>query len=152
MSVSVGVIEVRYLDVPKFPVEPFVRELKLGPISTYGCLRREFDPYDLGFQSESELHAAMRPGEVNPHYLGPADEWGEVYEDDDEDWHDFDFEWWGGNWDSNGMYEFPRDGLEQMGMVWAFKRRLSPADRAFLLDWIANLPFEDDVILLHIGE
>ena len=68
MSVSVGVIEVRYLDVPKFPVEPFVRELKLGPISTYGCLRREFDPYDLGFQSESELHAAMRPGEVNPHY------------------------------------------------------------------------------------
>ena len=152
MSVSVGVVAFRYLDVPKFPVEPFMRELKLGPVSTYDCLRREFDPYDLGFQSEDELHAAMRPSGSNSRWY-PEDEWDDIYEDNDDDWDEFYFdELWGGNWDNNGLFEFPRDDLEKMARLWAFKQKLSRVDRAALLDWIAELPFEDDLISLHIGE
>ena len=152
MSVSVGVVEFRYLDVPKFPVEPFMRELKLGPISTYGCLKRVFDIYDLGFQSQDELFAAMRPSDMNSRWY-PEDEWDEIYEDNDNDWDEFYFdELWGGNWDNNGMYEFPRDNLEKMARLWAFKQKLSLADRTILLEWIADLPYEDDMISLHIGE
>ena len=33
MGLSIGVVSTNYLDVPKYPIDAFFRELKFGPIS-----------------------------------------------------------------------------------------------------------------------
>ena len=34
---------------------------------------------------------------------------------------------------------------------WAIRENLAQSERALLLDWIANLPWSDDYIMLHLG-
>ena len=67
----------------------------------------------------------------------------------DDSWDDDDT--WGGSWDNNGLYEFSRVGLRKRANNWANRRGLGQAEKAKLRRWIRNLPWQDDLIMLHIG-
>ena len=54
-------------------------------------------------------------------------------------------------WEDGGFCEFRRIGLVRRASGWAIRKRLTETDKALLLDWIANLPWNDDYIMLHLG-
>jgi hypothetical protein len=68
--------------------------------------------------------------------------------DDDENDDD---EFWGGSWSGNGLYEFGRAGLISRARNWSDYRSISPSERADLLVWIEDLPWQDDRVMLHLG-
>ena len=65
----------------------------------------------------------------------------EEYEDDD----------WGGNWDDNGMYEFSHDGLISRARNWADGHSISESAKNDLLSWVEDLPWQNDMVSLHIA-
>ena len=64
-------------------------------------------------------------------------------------WEDDDT--WGGSWDNNGLYEFNRVGLRKRANNWANNKRLGQAEKVKLRRWINSLPWQDDLITLHLG-
>jgi hypothetical protein len=54
-------------------------------------------------------------------------------------------------WDDGGFCEFWRIGMIRRATGWAILENLAQSERALLLDWIANLPWSDDYIMLHLG-
>lgn len=54
-------------------------------------------------------------------------------------------------WEDGGFCEFRRIGLVRRASGWAIRKRLTEADKALLLGWIANLSWNDDYIMLHLG-
>lgn len=54
-------------------------------------------------------------------------------------------------WEDGGFCEFRRIGLMRRAMGWAINKNLSISERGLLLDWIANLPWNDDFIMLHLA-
>ena len=109
MSVSVGVVEFRYLDVPDFPVERFLRDLMIDP------------------------NAGM----------------GENGDDENEDEY-----WDGGGGYGNAYYELSRGGLVKRANGWAAEEDVGATERATLLNWIENLPYQKsaDTIMLHLSD
>ncbi len=109
MSVSVGVVEFRYLDVPDFPVERFLRDLMIDP------------------------NAGM----------------GENGDDENEDEY-----WDGGGGYRNAYYELSRGGLVKRANGWAAEEEVGATERATLLNWIENLPYQKsaDTIMLHLSD
>ena len=67
----------------------------------------------------------------------------------DDLWDDDDT--WGGSWDNNGLYEFSRVGLRKRANNWANLKDLGQAEKAKLCRWIRYLPWQDDLIMLHMG-
>ncbi len=64
----------------------------------------------------------------------------------------FDYEsGWGDGWEGNAFYEFERDVLLRRADGWAVKKNLDATERATLLQWIDDLPYRGDVIMLHLG-
>ena len=64
----------------------------------------------------------------------------------------FDYEpTWGDGWEGNALYEFERDVLLRRADGWAVKKNLDASDRATLLQWVDNLPYRGDAIMLHLG-
>lgn len=63
----------------------------------------------------------------------------------------WDADTWGGSWDNNGLYEFSRVGLRRRANNWANHKGLGQAEKAKLRRWIRNLPWQDDLITLHLG-
>ena len=63
----------------------------------------------------------------------------------------WDGDTWGGSWDKNGLYEFSRISLRKRALNWANSHNLSQAEKAKLRRWIRNLPWQDDLIMLHMG-
>lgn len=57
---------------------------------------------------------------------------------------------WDGGGPENAFYEFYRDGLVNRANGWAAEQNLSAADRDTLLNWIENLPYKDDPVILQI--
>ena len=68
-----------------------------------------------------------------------------------DDLDDDDLHWDGGNSGENAFYEFTRDGLLNRANGWAAAQNLSDMDRSTLLNWIENLPYRDNFIMLHLG-
>ena len=54
-------------------------------------------------------------------------------------------------WNDGGFCEFWRIGIIRRATGWAIRENLTQSERALLLDWIANLPWSDDQIMLHLG-
>lgn len=54
-------------------------------------------------------------------------------------------------WEDGGFCEFRRIGLVRRASGWAIHQGLIEADKALLLDWIANLPWNDDHVMLHLA-
>lgn len=61
------------------------------------------------------------------------------------------YDYWGGYWENNGMYEFSRDGLISRAKNWAGDRSLSQSGENDLLNWVEALPWRNDMISLHLG-
>ena len=104
MSLSIGVVNITYLEQPAQPMYRFMWELMADP--------------DVG--------------------LGPD------REDDDGYWD-------GGGGGENAFYEFYRDGLINRANGWATTQDLADTERSTLLDWIENLPYRGDSIMLHLS-
>lgn len=62
-----------------------------------------------------------------------------------------DDEGWGGGWANNSLYEYERDGLTRQAANWCNAAGVDAAGRAALLDWLAALPWQGDMIMLHLG-
>ena len=64
----------------------------------------------------------------------------------------FDYEpGWGDGWEGNAFCEFERDVLLRRADGWAVKKNLDATERATLLQWIDDLPYQGDTIMLHLG-
>ena len=64
----------------------------------------------------------------------------------------FDYEpGWGEGWEGNALYEFERDVLLRRADGWAVRKNLDATERATLLQWIDDLPYRGDAIILHLG-
>ena len=63
-----------------------------------------------------------------------------------------DDEYWdGGGTGESAFYEFTRDGLVNRANGWAAAQNIGDTERSTLLDWIENLPYRGDTIMLHLG-
>lgn len=67
------------------------------------------------------------------------------------DREDDDGYWDGGGGGGNAFYEFYRDGLLNRANGWATSQGITDTERATLLDWIENLPYRGDAIMLHLS-
>ena len=96
------------------------------------AVKTEYQSLDLSFPPIYDFLFDLM---LNP-YTGQGDE------DDD---------MWGGSWANNGLYEFSRVSLRRQANNWANSKNLSQADKARMRRWIRNLPWQDDLIMLHMG-
>ncbi len=64
---------------------------------------------------------------------------------------DDDFFWDGGGSGENAFYEFTRDGLLNRANGWATDQSLSSAGHETLINWIENLPYRGDTVMLHLS-
>ena len=104
MSLSIGVVNITYLDQPGQPMYRFMWDLMADPEVGLGADRDENDG------------------------------------------------WWdGGSSGENAFYEFTRDGMLNRASGWADAQTLSDRERSTLLDWVENLPYRDDTIMLHLS-
>ena len=79
-------------------------------------------------------------------FLGEGDtEYEERYDFDDELYT------WGGRWDGNGLVEFSRHYLDWRVGKWADRVGIDAKGKATLNNWIADLPWNDDNIMFHLG-
>ncbi len=58
---------------------------------------------------------------------------------------------WGDGWEGNAFYESERDVLLRRADGWAVKKNLDASDRAQLLQWVDDLPYRGDFIMLHLS-
>ncbi len=69
----------------------------------------------------------------------------------DMDDFDDDFPTWDATGEGNAFYEFERDALLRRADGWAVKKRIDAADRARLLQWVDDLPWRGEIIMLHLN-
>ena len=67
-------------------------------------------------------------------------------EDDDDEWA------WGGGWGRNGIVEFSRNYLGKRLAKWVDGRSVGPSEGDAVQAWIDGLPWENNLIMLHLGE
>ena len=58
---------------------------------------------------------------------------------------------WEASDEGNAFYEIERDQLLRRADGWAVKNRIDAADRARLLQWVDDLPWRGDFIMLHLN-
>ena len=51
----------------------------------------------------------------------------------------------------NEFYEIERDELLRRADGWAVKKSIDAADRARLLQWVDDLPWRGEIIMLHLN-
>lgn len=51
----------------------------------------------------------------------------------------------------NAFYEIEHDQMMRRADGWAVKQRIDAADRATLLQWVDDLPWRGDFIMLHLN-
>ena len=56
-----------------------------------------------------------------------------------------------GVWNDGGFCEFGRNDLTKRAIGWGIRENLPPVERMKLLAWVANLPWQDDFLMLHLG-
>ena len=55
-------------------------------------------------------------------------------------------------WNDGRFCEFSRNGLMKRACGWAILKNLTPSERSQLLDWVARLPWQNDFLMLHLGD
>ena len=100
MSLSVGIVNIDYLEQPPKPVSDFLANLSIEPHS------------GLGNDAEDS---------------------------------------WGGDWTENALFECTQDGLMARARNWCDTQDIEPGGRTALMAWIADLPWRDGRVMLHIG-
>ena len=118
-----------------------------GPVKGWEILGRGYSMgLDIGVVSIDYLDT---PGQPMYRFMGElmADPYvglGDALDYDD--WH-----WDGGGNGESAFYEFTRDGLINRANGWATAQNLSSAELETLVNWIGNLPYRGDTIMLHLG-
>ena len=79
-------------------------------------------------------------------FLGEQD-----FEYEDEEEFDGEHYTWGGGSCGDGVVEFSRHYLAWRANKWADSEGVGPEGNAALHSWIADLPWNDDYITLHLG-
>ena len=57
---------------------------------------------------------------------------------------------WGGGWNGNALVSYYRESLVAKANQWADDEGLEPQQRTQLLQWIGELPWRGDDIMLHL--
>ena len=91
--------------------------------------------------SEFLLHLA------NDAYLGCDDEEYEASDTYDDD----ELYTWGGGWGGNTLVEVSRPYLNWKVNRWVNGQSIGPDARDTVQHWIDGLPWENDMIMLHLG-
>ena len=65
--------------------------------------------------------------------------------EDEDDWV------WGGGWGRDGIAEFSQSYLEKKATVWVEENAIDVDGRVALFTWLSALPWEDEMIMLHLG-
>jgi hypothetical protein len=60
-------------------------------------------------------------------------------------------EHWGGGWLGNALVEYEREILIENATEWADSRGLDAQQRSQLLQWIEELPWAGDTVMLHLN-
>ena len=58
---------------------------------------------------------------------------------------------WGTIWEGNAVLEIERVNLLNRAWRWAEQTNRSFTERIDLLNWVDNLPYRGDTIMLHLG-
>ncbi len=72
----------------------------------------------------------------------------EEYEEETDDVEPYT---WGGGWGANTFVEFSRPYLGWKANRWIYSQGVSAETRDAVQSWIADLPWNDDMIMLHLG-
>ncbi len=78
-------------------------------------------------------------------FLGCADE---EYEEDTNDEEQYI---WGGSWGGNTLVEFSRSYLNWKADRWVSNQSIGAEERITIRRWIDELPWENDMVMLHLG-
>ena len=74
---------------------------------------------------------------------------------DDEDYEDAtgddEHYAWGGGWGGNAVVEFSRDYLNWKVDQWVSNQSIGAEERDSVQRWISELPWENDMVMLHLG-
>ena len=77
--------------------------------------------------------------------LGFSDE---EYEEETDDVEPYT---WGGGWGANTLVEFSRSYLDWKAERWATRAGVGAEPKGDVQQWIASLPWNDDMIMLHLN-
>ena len=58
---------------------------------------------------------------------------------------------WGGGWEGNAVLEATKRRMLALGRLYARQQDLSQYDRQKLTQWINELPWDSDAIMLHLN-
>ena len=72
-------------------------------------------------------------------------------EEYEEETHDDEHYTWGGGWGANTFVEFSRPYLGWKANRWATSQGINSVARDTVRRWIADLPWNDDMVMLHLG-
>ena len=72
-------------------------------------------------------------------------------EEYEEDTHDGELYTWGGSWGGNTVVEFSRSYLTWKADGWAKDQSVGAEGQDALQRWIGDLPWSNDMIMLHLG-
>ncbi len=57
---------------------------------------------------------------------------------------------WGGGWEGNAIFELTRRRMLALGRLYGKQDGLSQEERKRITEWINELPWDDDTIMLHL--
>jgi hypothetical protein len=58
---------------------------------------------------------------------------------------------WGGGWEGNALVEYERENLIEKATEWADGQGLEAQERTQLLQWVDELPWDGDAVMLHLN-
>ena len=58
---------------------------------------------------------------------------------------------WGGGWEGNVLVEFSRSYLNWKADRWVNSARIGSEEQTAVRRWIDGLPWENDMVMLHLG-
>ena len=72
----------------------------------------------------------------------------EEYEEETDDVEPYT---WGGRWGANTFVEFSRPYLDWKAERWVNRVGVDAEAKGYVQQWVANLPWNDDMIMLHLN-
>ena len=72
----------------------------------------------------------------------------EEYEEETDDVEPYT---WGGGWEGNTFVEFSRPYLDWKANQWVNSQDIDTETKDAIQSWIADLPWNNDMIMLHLG-
>lgn len=106
---------------------------------------------DVGVVTIEYLDTSERP--VNEFLLHLAGDQSIGYGDEEyeDDTGDDEHYTWGCGWGGNTVVEFSRAYLSWKADQWGSNQSISAGERDSVQGWISDLPWENDMVMLHLG-